>query len=435
MAFHKKTIKDVNLDGKKVLLRADYNVPVDNNGKVLGPYRILKSIPTVEYLLKKNCKIVIISHLGRPEVGRPMPKDSLRDVARYLGTKLDKKVNFVADCCGPKVQQACQEMKQGEIVMLENLRLNAGEKDNDKDFAKQLAEETGADMMVQDAFGVVHRADASTEAITKLLPSVAGLLLESEYQTIVSAVKEPERPLMAIIGGAKISDKIGVIEKLIETADIVAVGGAMANMFLVAQKVPIGSSLIEKSDISLAKKLLSKAHAEAKKRHFVFYIPQDGVVARSIDKHAHTRVVDWTSHVAADIESYPKSPKKADYTVTANEKILDIGPYSCAYLAGAMQMVKTVIWNGPLGVTEVPSMHGPVGPFGNGTEVVMESLMGEMGDVSNRPYSLVGGGDTAGYIEARGLTEHFNHVSTGGGASLDLIAGKKLAGVEALQDK
>lgn len=429
MSFPKKTIKDINLSGKTVLLRADYNVPLTKDGKIADDYRIKKSLPTIEYLLKQDCKVIICSHLGRPE-GRRNLDFSLAPVATQLGKLIHHKVYFVPDSVGDAVTKAVAGLQKGEVLLLENLRFYEEEEKNDKDFAKQLA--SLADVFVQDGFGVVHRAHASTEGVTHFVPSVAGLLLETEVDTISSILESPKRPLMAIVGGAKIADKIEILEKFIKLADIVVVGGAMANTFLKAKGIDIAKSLSDKDDVPLAKEIIHKAAEEAKKRRFVFYLPQDSVVATEISKTAKTRIVDWDAHVISEIENYPKRPPREDGQIKANEIILDIGPFSGAFIAGSMQMVETVVWNGTMGVTETPSVTGPVGPFAHGSELILESLSGEFG---HRPYSLIGGGDTAAYVESQGLIEKFNHVSTGGGASLDLLAGKKLPGVESLEDK
>jgi 3-phosphoglycerate kinase len=428
LSFAKKTIKDVSVQNKTVLLRADFNVPI-KNGKITDDYRIKKSLPTIEYLLKNKCKIIICAHLGRPE-GKRNLEYSLAPVAKRLDDLIKVKVYFSPDTVGSMVNSAVKNLKQGEVLLLENLRFYPEEEQNDKKFAKQLA--NLADIFVEDGFGIVHRAHASTEAVTKYLPSVAGLLLEKEVTAIGNVMGEPKKPLMAIIGGAKISDKIEILEKLIEKADVLAIGGAMANTFLKASGFDIAKSLSDPKDVPLAKDIINKAEQESKKRKFIFYLPQDSVVASKIDKTAKTRIVEWYSHTIATLESYPTRPKNSDLKLKQDEIILDIGPCSGAFIAGCMQLVNTVIWNGQMGVTETPGIHEPIGPFAYGTEVVMESLMGEFG---NKPYAYIGGGDTSGYIEQRGLVDCFEHVSTGGGASLDLLAGKKLPGIEALQDK
>ncbi|HEX5744458.1 MAG TPA: phosphoglycerate kinase [Candidatus Saccharimonadales bacterium] len=426
--FTKKTIRDIDLDGKTVLLRADYNVPVQG-GRITDDYRIKQSLPTIEYLLKHQVRLIICSHLGRPK-GPNESALSLFPAAKRLKQLLDRPVEFVTDAGGPKTKKAVSGMKPGDVLLLENLRFFPGEKADDGDFAKELA--SLADVFVQDGFAVAHRKDASTHAVTRHLPSVAGLLLEKEVKTITQVMEAPKQPVMAIVGGAKISDKLDALNRFIDIADFVAIGGAMANTFLAAQGIGIGASLYDKDGLSMARDILKKAEAEAAKRPFVFAVPHDGVVATAADKKADTRVVDWGSHVLADIEHYPKPPPASASQVHARERILDIGPFSASFIAGAVQMVNTVIWNGTLGVTEVEGLHGTVGPFAHGTQLVTEALLGDLG---HKPFTVVGGGDTVGYVESRDLGEAFDHVSTGGGASLELMSGHELPAVEALLDK
>jgi phosphoglycerate kinase len=426
--FTKKTIRDIDLKGKTVLLRADYNVPVEK-GKITSDFRIQQSLPTVEYLLEQKCRVIICSHLGRPK--GPHDLDcSLKPVAKRLGELLKKDVAFADDCVGAAATEAVKMLKPGHVLLLENVRFHPQEEENDTAFAKKLADL--ADVFVQDGFGVVHRAHASTEAVTHFLPSVSGLLLEKEVDTLTNVMAKPKRPLMAIIGGAKISDKMEILNKLIDLADFVAIGGAMANTFLLAKGVEIGKSLADKEDLSLARDIMDRAAKKAKEGQFVFYLPQDGVVAHKIDKAAKTRIVDWGAHVIADIENYPKRPPHEASAIKSDEMILDVGPFSGAFIAGGIQLVNTVIWNGALGVTEVEALHDPVGPFAHGTDLIMDSLVGQFG---HKPFSVIGGGDTTGYLESRKMTDYFDHVSTGGGASLELMSGKKLPGVEALQNK
>jgi len=427
--FVKKTVRDVEIHGKTVLLRADYNVPVDKNGTISDGYRITQSLQTIKYLQSQKCKIIICSHLGRPK-SLTDETCSLKPVAAKLHQLLKTPVAFIDDCIGDKVVSAVQNLNQGDILLLENLRYHPEEEKNDPAFAKQLA--GLADVFVQDGFGVVHRAHASTDAVTRYIPSVAGLLLAQEVDVITQAMSKPDRPLMAVIGGAKIADKISVLNRFVDIADVLVVGGAMANTFLLAKGLPVGKSIAEKEDIHLAKDIMKRAQTAAKQRNFVFYLPQDGVVAKKIDSKTTTRIVDWGAHVIADIEDYPRKPAARASRVEDGEFILDIGPFSSAFIAGAMQLCKTVIWNGSLGVTEIPAVHGPIGPFAHGTDQLVDAMLGEHG---NRPFSIVGGGDTVGYIENRQLTENFNHVSTGGGASLELMSGKRLPGVEALENK
>ena len=426
--FTKKTIKDIDLHGKTVLLRADYNVPLED-GHITDNYRIKQSLPTINYLLSQNVKLVICSHLGRPD-GVPTPKFSLKPVAVELAKLLDKPVEFADDCIGSEVDQKVSSLNQGDILLLENVRFHAEEEKNDPEFAKLLAKDM--DVFVQDGFGVVHRAHASTEGVTKYLPSVAGFLLEKEVDTITNTMSSPKKPLTAIIGGAKVEDKIEILKRFIYIADFLAIGGALANPFLKARGIDIEDSLYEPSELHIAKEILSAANKESSRRPFVFFIPHDAVVASAIDKAAPTRLVDFASNSFADIVNYPKPVPKNEVRLEEKEKILDIGPFSASFIAGAINVSETVVWNGTMGVTETHSLRGPIGPFAHGTEVVIEAVTGEFG---HKPFSVVGGGDTVGYIESRGLVSSFNHVSTGGGASLELMSGHKLPGVEALEDK
>ncbi len=429
MAFNKKTIRDIDLTGKRALVRVDYNVPIGSKGEITDDYRIQKSLPTIQYLLEQNCRIILCSHLGRPD-GPDDKKCSLAPAAAALGRLLNQDIRFVNDCIGKEAQEAVAELKPRDILLLENLRYYKQEEKNEDDFATQLA--SLAEVFVQDGFGVVHRAHASTDAVTKHLPSVAGLLLENEVSTITSVMESPARPLMAVIGGAKISDKIDILNRFIDIADFVAVGGAMANTFLLAEGIEVGKSLVDKDDVPLAKQIIERARAKAKEQNFVFYLPQDGVVANSMEKATSTRIVDWDAHVIANIENYPNKPSKESGIVSDKELILDIGPFSGAFIAGGMQLANTVIWNGAMGVTEVDGLQGPVGPFAHGTDIMVDAMLGEYG---HKPFTVLGGGDTVGYIEDRQLTGSFGHVSTGGGASMELMSGKGLPGVDALLDK
>lgn len=428
--FSKQTIRDVDLRGKTVLLRADYNVPLED-GKITDDYRIKQSLPTLQYLLDHKAKVIICSHLGRPS-GPDDTANSLAPVAKRLKQLLDRPVGFAADAIGDAAKKAVEDLKPGEVLLLENLRFHSEEEANDDNFAKKLASVSGADIFVQDGFGVVHRAHASTEAITHHLPSVAGLLLEREVDTITNVMEKPDKPLMAIIGGAKITDKIEILEKFIGIADFVAIGGAMVHPFLVAKSIDIGNSLYDEADLPIAKEILRKAEAEAKKRKFVFAMPHDGVVADKISKTTSTRIVEWGNHTMADIEHYPHRVPAKSGQVRKNEMILDIGPFSASFIAGGIQMVNTVIWNGTMGVTETEGLHGPIGPTAHGTQTVIEALLGDLGPA---PFTVVGGGDTVGYLASRKLLGNFGHVSTGGGAGLELMGGRKLPGVEALKDK
>jgi 3-phosphoglycerate kinase len=426
--FTKQTVRDIKLKGKTVLLRADYNVPLAD-GKITDDYRIKQSLPTIKYILDQGATLIICSHLGRPAGPRDIA-NSLFPVAKRLQQLLDHPVAFATDCVGEPATKAAKSLGKGEVLLLENLRFHPEEEANDEVFAKQLA--SLADVFVQDGFGVVHRAHASTSAVTKFLPSVAGLLLETEVDTITKVMEQPERPLMAIVGGAKIADKIDILNRFIEIADFVVVGGAMANTFLAAKGINVADSLYDKHDVPVAKDIMRKAAAEALKRRFIFVVPHDGVVASKIDPTAETRIVDWSAHVIADIESYPHRAPKNARELHGHEKILDMGPFTGSFVAGSIQLANTVIWNGTMGVTETPGIRGPVGPFSHGTELIVDALLGEFG---HKPFTVVGGGDTVGYVQSKGLVKAFGHVSTGGGASLELMGGRTLPGVVVLQDK
>jgi phosphoglycerate kinase len=427
--FTKKTVRDIDLKGKKVLLRADYNVPV-KDAKISDDFRVQQSLPTIRYLLQQGASVIICSHLGRPD-GRLSAEFSLFPVAKRLDDLLpETTVTFVSECIGEKAEAAANRLQPGEVLLLENLRFHPEEEANDENFAKALA--SLADVFVQDGFGVVHRAHASTDALARLLPSVAGLLLEREVNTITNVMEAPKRPLMAIVGGAKISDKIEILHRFVEIADYVAIGGAMANTFLAAEGIDVAISLVDHDEIPLARDILEKAHAKAKQGSFVFYLPQDGVVANKIDRTVKTRIVDWSAHIVSSIENYPKQPPIEASQVQPDEMILDIGPFSASFIAGGVQFASTVVWNGTMGVTETPALRGPVGPFAHGSEVIVRALLGEYG---HKPFTLVGGGDTVAYIQSQKLVDAFGHVSTGGGASLELMAGRLLPGVEALENR
>ncbi len=429
MGFHKKTIREIDIHDKRVLVRVDYNVPLDSNGHITDDYRIKQSLPTINYLLEQSATIILCSHLGRPE-GKIDKKYSLKPCAEQLSKLLNKPVEFINDCIGDEVERKVAELGSGQILMLENLRFHSEEEALDVEFAKKLG--SLGEVFVQDAFGVVHHPAVSVTELPKYMSSVAGFLVEQEVDTITNVMENPNRPLMAIIGGAKISDKIDILNRLIDIADFVAVGGAMANTFLLAEGIVVGKSLAEPEAIGLAKNIIKKARAKSNEQRFTFYVPQDGVVATSLAKTAKTRIVDWDAHVIASIQNYPaRAPRQTEH-VLADEQILDIGPFSGAFIAGGMQSVSSVIWNGAMGVTEVSAINGPIGPFSHGTEIIVDAMLGEYG---NKPFTLVGGGDTVGYIQDRKLTDMFNHVSTGGGASMELMSGRALPGVEALQDK
>jgi len=404
MGFFKQTINTVDLRHQTVLLRADYNVPLTEDGLVADDFRIRAGLPTVRKLLADGCKVVIISHLGRPE-GRPDPKYSLEPAAQRLAELLGEPVRFVDQTIGDKPKMAIKRAPMQSVIVLENLRFYPGEEANDPTFAKALAESSNARYFVQDGFGVVHRAHASTVAITHELPSVAGLLLEREYTIITDAMKAPRRPLLTVLGGAKVSDKIKLIQKFIEVADQIAIGGAMANNFLAYKGLPVGKSKLEEGveqTIQAIYKVAEEKVGTAKVDDFLL-LPQDVVVAVSLEDAPRTVAVE---------------------DVTTDDMIFDLGEATMDRVADAAQKAGTVIWNGTLGVAEKPA-------FAVGSARLAKAL-------ADHPEttSIIGGGDTADFAihwdRKRGGS--FSHVSTGGGASLALMAGEKLPGVESLLD-
>lgn len=434
--FSKKTIRDFDFGtGKRVLVTVDFNVPVNDDGTVIDDYRIRQTLPTLKYLLDKGCSLVLIGHLGRP-TSKDDPKTSFKHVAARLSQLLGLPVAFATDCIGEEAKKVADGLHPGLVALFENVRYHEGEEANDSEFARQIIDASGAEVFVQDGFGTAHRKYASYDAITKQgIPSIAGLLLEKEVDTITGVMESPERPLMVVVGGAKISDKIEILKHFIDIADYVAVVGALANTFLLAQGHAVGTSLAEPNDVPLAKDILASAHEKAKNGRFTFFVPRDVVVAKEIQPDTKTRIVDLSHNTWADIESYPKSPSTEAFTVSSDEKILDIGPFSASYIAGAMKFAKTVIWNGTCGVTEVKGLAGAQDPFAHGTKIIVEAMVGEAGQ-QDHPFVVVGGGDTVSFVESQdGLREQLGHVSTGGGASLDLMAGKDLPGVVVLEDK
>ena len=433
--FNKKTIKDIDVDGKRILMTVDFNVPVDDDGKVLDDFRIRQTLPTIQYLIEKQCKIVLIGHLGRPKT-MPDPKTSFRHVAERLSELLGVNVQFSEDCIGEKAKVVADHLEPGMVALFENVRYHEGEEANDDDFAKQLIEASGAEIFVQDGFGTAHRKYASYDAVTHFgLPAVAGFLLEKEVDKITSVMENPERPLMVIVGGAKISDKIEILKRFIEIADSVAVVGALANTFLLAQGHSVGASLAEAESVPIANEIIEAAREKARNSRFSFYVPRDVVVAKDVAPESPTRIVDLSHNTWADITTYPKKPEDSAFTVADDEKILDVGPISASYIAGMIRMSKTLIWNGTAGVTEVKGLSGAQDPFSHGTKILVEAMLGEPGE-QDHPYVVVGGGDTVGYVESQdGLREKLGHVSTGGGASLELMSGKELTGVAVLEDK
>lgn len=404
MGFFKQTIRDVPLDHKTVLVRADYNVPLEDDGTIADDFRVRSSVPTIEALHKRGCKVVIMSHLGRPE-GRD-GKCSLEVVGQRLAELIGRPVMFVDDCVGDKVHQVVKRAPKNAIILLENLRYYPEEEADDLDFAKKIVAATGARYFVQDGFGVVHRAHASTHAITLVLPSVAGLLLEKEYQTITAAMKTPKRPLVAVMGGAKVSDKIAVVETFVKVADTVIVGGAMANTILSYLGVNVGASKVEEGQADTVKGIVAAVDAKvgADKRDDFLVLPTDLAVAKSFADEPR------------------RSVQLAD--IAPDDLALDVGDDTIEQVVSVIRAAGTVVWNGPLGVTEFPN-------FAHGSARVALELA-----THPEVTSIIGGGDSADFVlhwDSRG-GESFTHVSTGGGASLELMAGEKLPGVESLLD-
>lgn len=404
--FSKLTVRDVPLRGKTVLVRADYNVPLTSDGQIADDFRIRSSVPTIQYLIDQGCRVVICSHLGRPD-GKANEKYTLEPVGERLAKLLKKPVRFAPECVGDKVRQASKRLNSGQVLLLENLRYHAGEEANDTRFAKALAEDCSAEYFVQDGFGVVHRAHASTSAITQYLPSVSGLLLEKEYDAITSAMLRPKQPLVAVLGGAKISDKIAIIEKFVAIADTIVIGGAMANTFLKHRGNHIGKSIHEDGLDSIVEKI----YDAAKKK----------VGADAVDDFI---ILPTDVAVATEIKPESRRMSVSVHDVQPDEIILDLGPDSIATAASAIESASTVIWNGTLGYAEFPQ-------FAHGSARVALTLASHP-DIT----SVVGGGDTADFVikwDAAGGGS-FSHVSTGGGASLDLMAGAAMPGIDALMN-
>lgn len=391
----KKTVRDLDVAGKKVLVRVDFNVPLNDKGEITDDTRITASLPTIQYLLEQKAAVILMAHLGRPK-GQVKPELSLVPVAKHLGKLLGKKILFAPDCVGEAAQAAASKLKPGHILLLENLRFHKEEEKNDMEFAEKLA--SLADLYVNDGFGVSHRAHASVEGVTHFLPAAAGFLLEKEIQYVGQAVTNPLHPFVAIIGGAKVSDKIGVISNLLDKVDTLLIGGGMANTFLAAQGYKMGKSLVEEDKLDLAKELLAKA----KKNKVNMLLPTDLVMAAAF---------------APDAEHVTEKVKNLNQAYMA----LDIGAETSKAYAEALADAKMIVWNGPMGVFEMDA-------FCKGTEAVAKAV------AKSRATSIVGGGDSVAAIEKLGLAKRITHISTGGGASLEYLEGKVLPGVAALDD-
>lgn len=394
--MNKKTVKDIDLKGKKVFVRCDFNVPMDENQNITDNTRIKAALPTIKYLLEQNCKIILASHLGRPK-GEVKPEFSLKPVAKELSKLLGKEVIMANDVIGEDATTKAANLKNGEIMLLENVRFQREETDNDPEFAKKLA--SMAEIFVNDAFGTAHRAHASTTGIADYIPGVAGFLIEKELKFLGNAINNPERPFVAILGGAKVSDKIGVIDSLLDKVDTLMIGGGMAYTFFKAQGYNVGNSLCEVEKTGLALEAMEKAKAKGVK----LLLPIDTKVGKEFKPDTESKTVAWTE-------------------IPDGWEGFDIGEKTIEMFKNELQSAKTVIWNGPLGLFEFDQ-------FAIGTNEIAKTLA----DLDAT--TIIGGGDSAAAVTKAGLADKMTHISTGGGASLEFLEGKKLPGIECLQDK
>lgn len=394
--MNKKTVKDIDLKGKKVFVRCDFNVPMDENQNITDNTRIKAALPTIKYLLEQNCKIILASHLGRPK-GEVKPEFSLKPVAKELSKLLGKDVIMANDVIGEDATSKAENLKEGEIMLLENVRFHREETDNDPEFAKKLA--SMAEIFVNDAFGTAHRAHASTTGIADYIPGVAGFLIEKELKFLGNAINNPERPFVAILGGAKVSDKIGVIDSLLDKVDTLMIGGGMAYTFFKAQGYNVGNSLceVEKTDLAL------EEMKKAKEKGVKLLLPIDTKIGKEFKPDTESKTVAWTE-IPDEWEGF------------------DIGEKTIEMFKKELQNAKTVIWNGPLGLFEFEQ-------FAIGTNEIAKTLA----DLDAT--TIIGGGDSAAAVTKAGLADKMTHISTGGGASLEFLEGKKLPGIECLQDK
>ena len=394
--MNKKTVVDIDLKGKKVLVRCDFNVPMDKEQNITDNRRIVAAIPTIKYLLEQNCKVILCSHLGRPK-GEVKKEFSLEPVAKELSRLLGKEVIMAKDVIGEDAKAKANDLQEGEVMLLENVRFHREETDNDPEFSKQLA--SLAEVFVNDAFGTAHRAHASTEGVTKYLPAVSGFLIEKELKFLGEALENPERPFVAILGGAKVSDKIGVIDSLLEKVDKLMIGGGMAYTFFKAQGYEVGNSLCEPDKCDLALELMEKA----KEKGVKFILPIDTKVGKEFKPDTESKTVAWTE-------------------IPEGWEGFDIGEKTIEMFKEELKDAKTVIWNGPVGLFEFEQ-------FAIGTNAIAKAL------AELDACKIIGGGDSAAAVEKAGLASKMTHISTGGGASLEFLEGKKLPGIEALQDK
>lgn len=395
--MNKKTVRDIDVNGKKVLVRCDFNVPIDGDtGMITDNRRIRGAIPTIRYLLDNNAKVILCSHLGRPK-GEVNHKYSLKPVAEELSKLLERPVSLAKDVIGEDAERLTSNMKAGEVVLLENVRFHAEEEKNDSEFAKKLA--SFAEIYVNDAFGTAHRAHGSTAGVADYLPAVSGFLIEKELEFLGSALENPKRPFVAILGGAKVSDKIGVIENLLEKVDTLIIGGGMAYTFYKAQGHSIGTSICEEDKLDLAISLLEKANQKG----IQLLLPIDNHVSTEYSNNGEDKFVDSTE-------------------IPDGYMGLDIGPKTIEIFKSAIKNAKTVLWNGPLGVTEFSK-------FAEGTRAIAATL------AESDAVTIIGGGDSAAAVEKMGLADKMTHISTGGGASLEFLEGKVLPGIACLNDK
>ena len=392
----KKTVKDIDLKGKKVFVRCDFNVPMDENQNITDNRRIVAALPTIKYLIEQNCKIILASHLGRPK-GEFKPEFSLAPVAKELSRLLGQEVLMAKDVIGESAKTLAANLQEGQVMLLENVRFHREETDNDPEFAKELA--SMAEVFVNDAFGTAHRAHASTEGISHYLPSVSGFLIEKELKFLGDALNNPERPFVAILGGAKVSDKIGVIDSLLEKVDTLMIGGGMAYTFFKAQGYEVGNSLCEPDKCDLALSLMNKA----KEKGVKFLLPVDTKIGKEFKPDTESKTVAWTE-------------------IPEGWEGFDIGEKTIEMFKDELKSAKTVVWNGPLGLFEFDQ-------FAIGTNAIAHAL------AELDATTIIGGGDSAAAVEKAGLADKMTHISTGGGASLEFLEGKKLPGIECLQDK
>ncbi len=395
--MNKKTVKDLDLKNKKVFVRCDFNVPIDENGNITDNRRIVGALDTIKYLLENDCKVILASHLGRPK-GEVKPEFSLAPVAKELSNLLGKEVKLAKDIIGESAKELTSNMQNGDVVLLENVRFDSREEKNDPEFSKELA--SMAEIFVNDAFGTAHRAHSSTAGIAEYLPAVSGFLIEKELNFLGNALENPARPFVAILGGKKVSDKIGVINSLLEKVDTLMIGGAMAYTFFKAQGYNVGNSICELDKLDLAKELMEKANKKGVK----LMLPVDTRLGKEFDPNTETKTVSWTE-------------------IPDGWEGFDIGDETIKSYKEELKNAKTVIWNGPVGLFEFDK-------FAIGTNEIAKTLS-EMTDAT----TIIGGGDSAAAVEKAGLSEKFTHISTGGGASLEFLEGKKLPGIECLMDK